>query len=165
MKHFDYESIRERVVDGFGRKVILSLFTEFQRTEFEPIWSLHKDWKPIYMACNDPTEYETAMRLIGDWDHYQAVRNYPKIKIVMDKWAREMEIKIRSEAVRNMFHHSKQPNGAAAAKWVAEGSFMQRVLKNKEARQAEADIQEGISERISADAERLGLRLIAGGSK
>ncbi len=163
MKQFDYESIRAVVVDGYSRKVILSLFEEFKRTEFTPLWSLYKDWKPIFMDTLDPTEYQTAMRLIGDWDHYLAIRNHPKIKPIMDKWALEMEIKIRSDAVRNMFHHSKQPNGAAAAKWVAEGSFMQRVLKNKENRQREAEVQEGISDKVSADAERLGLRLVSGG--
>jgi hypothetical protein len=87
----NYEDIREKVIDAFGRRIILALFKEFKRTEFEPLWSLNKNWKPRFMEIADPTEYATAMDLIGDWEHYQAIRNHPKIKPIMDKWAKEVE--------------------------------------------------------------------------
>jgi hypothetical protein len=163
MKHFDYETIRERVVDAFGRKTVLSLFTEFGRKEFVPIWSLHKDWRPIFLETADPTEYETAMRLIGDWDHYQAIRNHAKLKPIFDKWAREVEVKLRSQSIMKMVRHSSAPNGAAAAKWLAEGAFMGRVLKNKQEKQEEEQVRDEIGERVSADMERLGIRVVAGG--
>ena len=164
MKHFDYESIRDKVVDSYGRRVILSLFKEFKRTDYEPLWSLHKDWKPIFLDTQDPTEYEIAMRLIGDWEHYQLIRNHPKIKPIMDKWAKEAEVKLRSEAIRKMMKHSAAPNGAAAAKWLAEGAFMGRVLKNKQDKQEEQEIRDEIAERVAGDMERLGLRIVAGGA-
>jgi hypothetical protein len=62
-----------------------------------------------------------------------------------------------------MMTHATKPNGAAAAKWIAEGTFMNRVLKNKADKEAEAEIQAEIADRVSADVERLGLRVIAGG--
>jgi len=163
MKKFDYESIRDRVVDSYGRRVVLSLFKEFTRTDFEPLWSLKKDWYKTFMECADPTEYSTAMALIGDWEHYQLVRNHPKIKPTMDKWAKELEVKLRSESIMKMVRHSGAPNGAAAAKWLAEGAFMQRVLKNKEDKVAEQEVRDEISERIAGDMERLGLKVVAGG--
>jgi len=163
MKHFDYESIREKVVDSYGRKVVLSLFSEFVRTDYTPLWSLHKDWKPIYLEVADPTEYETAMRLIGDWEHYQAIRNHSKIKPLMDKWAKEAEVKLRSQSIMKMVRHSGAPNGAAAAKWLAEGSFTGRVLKNKEEKAAEQEVRDEVAERVSEDMVRLGLKVVAGG--
>lgn len=165
MDKFDYESIREKVVDSYGRRVVLSLFSEFKRTEFEPLWSLKKDWKRIYLEAEDPTEYEAAMRLIGDWDHYQLIRNHPKIKPVMDEWAKELEIRLRSNATRSMLKHAKAPNGAAAAKWIAEGGFTGRDLRKKNNKQEEEEVRTEINERVAKDMERLGLALVAGGKK
>ena len=163
MKHFDYESIRERVIDKYNRHIVLALFEEFQRTEYKPIWSLHRDWYPIFMQTADPTEYETAMRLIGNWEHYTIIRNHPKIKVHMDKWAKEVEVKLRSEAVRAMFKHSTAPNGAAAAKWVAEGSFMNRMMSKKADKQMEEQVREELADKVTADMERLGLKVVSGG--
>ncbi len=163
MKHFDYETIREKVVDSYGRRVVLSIFKEFTRTDFTPIWSLHKDWRPIYLEVADPTEYETAMCLIGDWEHYQLIRNHPKIKPYMDKWAKEVEVKLRSESIRKMIRHSGAPNGASAAKWLAEGSFMGRVMSKKADKQEEEEIRTELADKVAADMERLGLTLVAGG--
>ena len=163
MKQFDYESIREKVVDSYGRRVILSLFSEFTRTDFEPLWSLKRDWYRVYMECSDPTEYSTAMALIGDWEHYNLIRNHSKIKPIMDKWAKEVEVKLRSQSIMKMVKHASAPNGASAAKWLAEGAFMQRVLKNKEEKAAEQEVRDEISERIAGDMERLGLKIVAGG--
>lgn len=160
---FDYESIRDKVVDTYGRRIVLSLFSEFCRTDYTPLWSLHKDWKPVYLEVADPTEYEAAMRLIGDYDHWCAIRNHPKVKPIIDKWAKEVEVKLRSEMIREMAKHAKKPNGAAAAKWLAEGQFMRRVLKNKEDKQEEMEVAGAIADRLSEDMERLGLSVVAGG--
>jgi hypothetical protein len=160
---FDYSTIKDRVIDAYGRRVVLSLFTEFVRTDFTPIWSLHNDWKPIYLDAADPTEYETAMRLIGDYDHWLLIRNHPKIKPIIDKWAREVEVKIRSEAIKEMSKHAAKPNGAAAAKWMAEGQFMKRVLKNKVDKEEEQAIAAEIADRVSDDMVRLGMKVVEGG--
>lgn len=163
MRHFNYDSIRDKVVDSYGRRIILSLFEEFKRTEFTPLWSLKKDWYKIYLEVADPTEYETAMCLIGDWEHYNLIRNHPKIKPTMDKWAKEVEVRLRSKAILQMAKHANAPNGASAAKWIAEGAFMQRVLKNKQDKQAEQEVRDEIAERVAGDMERLGLRVVEGG--
>jgi hypothetical protein len=163
MEHFNYSSIKDMVLDKFGRRIVLSLFKEFVRTDFTPLWSLNDDWKPIYLETADPTEYETAMRLIGDWEHWLAIRNHPKIKPIIDKWAKEVEVRIRSKAIRQMAKHANAVNGASAAKWMAEGTFMQRVLKNKQEKADEQEVVDEISKRVGEDMERLGLSVVSGG--
>lgn len=163
MKQFDYESIRDIVVDPYGRRIVLSLFEEFKRTNYKPLWSLRKDWYATYMECADPTEYSTAMALIGDWEHYNLIRNHPKIKAIMDKWAKEVEVKLRSQSIMKMVKHASAPNGTTAAKWLAEGAFMQRILKNKEDKAAEQEVRDEIAERVAGDMARLGLTVVAGG--
>lgn len=160
---FDYSTIKDRVIDAYGRRVVLSLFSEFVRTDFKALWSLHTDWKPVYLDAADPTEYESAMRLIGDYDHWLLIRNHPRIKPTIDKWAKEVEVKLRSQMIMQMASHAKKPNGAAAAKWLAEGAFMKRVLKNKVDKEEEAEMAEEIANRVSDDMERLGMKVVQGG--
>ncbi len=160
---FDYESIKETVKDGYGRRVVLSLFSEFAKSEFKPLWSLYKDWKPVYLGTSDPTEYEAAMLLIGDYEHWLLIRNHPKIKPIIDKWQMEMEVKLRSEAVRQMMKHSKSQNGAAAAKWLAEGRFANRDKRTKKGKLEEEQVVSEIDSRVSEDMERLGLSVVKGG--
>jgi len=163
MKHFDYESIRNKVVDTYGRRVVLSLFSEFSRTDYTPLWSLYKDWKPIYMEAEDPTEYEAAMRLIGDYEHWLLIRSHPKIAPIIDKWAIELEIKMRSDAVRKMVRHSASNQGTAAAKWIAEGGFTMRDKRSKKGKEEEREITEVLSERLHEDMTRLGISVVKGG--
>lgn len=138
---------------------MLSLFSEYSRGEYTPLWSLRKDWKAIYLEVADPTEYETAMCLIGDWEHYSLIRNHPKIKPVMDAWAEEVAIKLKSAAFRKLEKLSNTPNGTAAAKYISEGQFFG---KGRKAKQITEEKQSKISERISEDMERLGLSVING---
>jgi hypothetical protein len=163
MKHFDYESIRDKVIDAYGRRVVLSLFSEFSRTGFTPLWSLYKDWKPIYLEAEDPTEYEAAMRLIGDYDHWLLIRNHTKIAPIIDKWALELEVKMRSDAVRKMIRHSASNQGTAAAKWIAEGGFAMRDKRTKRGKEDEDSVKVGVSERLHEDMERLGISVVKGG--
>ena len=159
MKHFDYSTIKDTVVDAYGRRIVLSLFSEYSRGEYTPLWSLRKDWKAIYLEIADPTEYETAMCLIGDWEHYSLIRNHPKIKPVMDAWAEEVAVKLKSAAFRKLEKLSSTPNGTAAAKYIREGQFFG---KGRKAKQITEEKQSKISERISEDMERLGLSVING---
>lgn len=160
MKQFDYSTIKDKVVDSYGRRVVLSLFSEFSRGDYTPLWSLRKDWKQVYVDIADPTEYETAMCLIGNWEHYSLIRNHPKIKPIMDEWAEEVSIKLKSAAFRKLEKLSATPNGTAAAKYLSEGHFYGKGRKTK---QVEEEKQKDVSDRISEDMERLGLSVIGGG--
>ena len=81
----------------------------------------------------------------------------------MDSWAKELEVKIRSGALLDMMRHAKSPNGASAAKWIAEGGFAEKVLKSKEAKKQEEAIKDEMASRVADDMERLGLKLVSGG--
>jgi hypothetical protein len=159
VKQFDYSTIKDKVVDSYGRRVVLSLFSEFSRGDYTPLWSLRKDWKQVYVDIADPTEYETAMCLIGNWEHYSLIRNHPKIKPIMDEWAEEVSIKLKSAAFRKLEKLSTTPNGTAAAKYLSEGHF---YGKGKKEKQWNGEKQKEVSDRINEDMERLGLSVING---
>lgn len=150
--------------DDTGKRVVVGLFEEFDRPDrkFRPRFKL-ADWKETFLEARDPSEYEAAMRLVGDWDHWLLIRQHPFISPIIDKWHEELEIKLRSEAIKKMLYHANQPGGTAAAKWLADKGYSVDAPKKKVGRpiSKEAPIEETTEH--AEDLVRLGLRVV--GSK
>jgi len=156
---------RTKFLDGSGKRVILQLFKEFARSDvkFKPIYTLQQ-WKEVFLDLRDPSEYQAAMELLGDWEHWLEVRNHPLIKQHVDKWQTELEVKLRSEAIQQMKMHAKQPGGTAAAKWLADKGYTQEGLKKPVGRPKKEEEPPTINTgRIAGDMARLGI--IVGGKK
>jgi len=160
--YFDYETIRAHVRSAYGVLTTLNLFRELadSRVKFPPPFSI-KEWRKRYIEIADPTEYETAMVLIGNWEHWQALRGHQVIRELFDEWMQEVEIKLRSQGVRNLISvaGSTSPGSAGAAKWLAEGGFVHdERLRSKAGREKEERVLEDIRKRTADDAARLNLK-------
>jgi hypothetical protein len=141
------------------------LFKEFARPDvkFKPVYTL-KDWKDVFLDCRDPSEYQPAQLLLGDWEHWLEVRNHALIKPHVDKWQAELEVKLRSEAIQQMKSHAKQPGGTAAAKWLADKGYAAEGLKKAVGRPKKEEVElSPIPSRIAGDMARLGI--VIGGRK
>jgi len=150
---------RTKFLDGSGKRVILGLFKEFARPDvkFKPVYTLQQ-WKDVFLECRDPSEYQPAMQLLGDWEHWQEVRNHVLIKPHIDKWQAELEVKLRSEAISQMKQHAKQPGGTAAAKWLADKGYASEGPKKAVGRpKKEAEVVPLTPSRIAGDIARLGI--------
>lgn len=60
--------------------------------------SLYED----YLRIADPTEYRFAVRSLGSWSKWEAACSQEPIKSVVDTWRRELEVKLRSEALQRI---------------------------------------------------------------
>ena len=152
---------RTKFLDGSGKRVILQLFKEFARVDvkFKPVYTLQQ-WKDVFLDCRDPSEYLPAQTLIGDWEHWQEIRNHVLIKPHVDKWQAELEIKLRSEAIQQMKLHAKQPGGTAAAKWLADKGYAQEGTKKTVGRpKKDEELPTPMVGRIAGDMARLGIVL------
>ena len=150
---------RTKFLDSSGKRVILQLFKEFARPDvkFKPVYTL-REWKDVFMEARDPSEYEPAMLLLGDWEHWQDVRAHALIKPHVDKWQQELEVKLRSEAIKQMKSHAKQPGGTAAAKWLADKGYAAETAKKGVGRpKKEEEIPTVPLGRIAGDMARLGI--------
>ena len=150
-----------KFLDKSGKRVVLGLFKEFARPDvkFKPVYTL-KQVKELFMEARDPSEYEAAMRILGCWEHWQEVRNHPLIKPHVDKWQAELVVMLKSEAIKQMQLHAKQPGGTAAAKWLADKGYAEEGVKKAVGRprkEEEAPEESVISKRVSGDAARLGI--------
>lgn len=150
--------------DASGKKVVVGLFEEFDRPDrkFRPPFKL-ADWKQVFLDARDPSEYEAAMRLVGDWDHWLLIRNHPFIAPYIDKWHEELEVKLRSESIKKMVALSGQPGGTAAAKWLAEKGYAVEKQPKKRGRPSSKETHvEEKEEVVDDDMVRLGLRVVGG---
>ena len=125
-------------------------------------------WRRVFVDIADPTEYEAALQLAGSWAEWQRMKKeWPEFrdKILID-WLAEVEVKLRSEAIRQVCIHSRADSGAAAAKWVAEGKYKPRRAGNpsKAEVQKQAKIQARIDDEVQDDIARVlnteGLKLV-----
>ena len=116
------------------------------------------EWHDIFLASDDPTEYKAALELVGTWAKWKYFKaSWPGFNKILEEWKIELDIKLRSEAVRAMCTHSKSDKGMAAAKWLAEGRYSPTVAgrPSKAKVQREIKIQAGIHEEVNDDIERV----------
>jgi hypothetical protein len=156
---------RTKFLDGSGKRVILQLFKEFARPDvkFKPLYTL-QEWKDVFLDCRDPSEYQPAQLLLGDWEHWLEVRNHVLIKPHVDKWQAELEVKLRSEAIQQIKSHAKQPGGTAAAKWLADKGYAEEGVKKPLGRPKKEEVAlPPIPSRIAGYMARLGI--VIGGKR
>lgn len=156
---------KTKFLDGSGKRVITGLFKEFARCDvkFKP-WATLEEWKEVFLECRDPSEYKAAMTIVGNWDHWNEIRNHPTIKPHVDRWHEELAVKLKSEAILAMVAQSKQPGGTAAAKWLASKGYTEGVKPvGRPQKEAPKEDVAKTTARVSGDAARLGL--VVGGKK
>ena len=101
--------------------------------------------KQLYMSCKDLTEYDQAILLLGSWDHWVVLSKSAWFAKKVEAWHEELEIKLRSEAIRKMVE-SDRPD---AAKWIAERKWeSKRGRPSKEEVTREKRIHAGIGSEV-----------------
>jgi len=155
--------------DVTGRYLTRALFTELSDKsnweQYPPLCTL-KEAHDLYMAVADPTEYEFAKALLERedtdfWFHWQRIVEVPDLQPILEKWRAELEVKLRSAAIRSIATSGLEPvKGVNAAKWIAEGGWKSKRSvgrPTKEQIKKERAVEEGIMSELDKDAERLGL--------
>lgn len=163
------EEIRDQFKDSQGRFRTQSLFWESRIDGYEPIFTTKKyDHEGClslyrkYMEIADPTEYQFALRIFGNWDHWKALQRAKWFQKELEEWREELKVKLESERYHEMKSLiEKNPNtqsAASATKWLAE-----RYGEKKRGRPSKEEVkgylarQNRAKEDLDEDAKRLGL--------
>ena len=116
-------------------------------------------WRDAFVEICDPTEYEGALALVGSWDEWlRFKREWPEFRdVILPRWLDEVEVRIRSGAVKNLCAQAKDPKGAAAAKWLAEGKYIpkQAGRPSKSQIEKEARVQARVANETDDDVARV----------
>ena len=114
--------------------------------------------KRLYLECADPTEYVFATTYLGGWNHWKRICEKTKLlQPYIEEWREELEIKMRSEGIRQMAEHARGEKGMQASKWLAEKGWEEkkRGAPSKAEKERELKIQTRIHDEVNDDLSRI----------
>lgn len=103
----------------------------------------------LYMEVGDPTEYQFAVTHLNGWEHWQMLSNSTWFKEFADRWRWELELRLRSEAVKRIIEESKEGRSKFNAnKFLVDGGWIPKE-------DSKVPVGRPSQERIKQEAERL----------
>jgi hypothetical protein len=159
---------KSKLLDTMGRPLTQSLFLEIGYTDYA-VYTL-KDYdypykgthypslKALYLKEEDPTEYTFAAKHLLGWQHWKRLCENKTIAKHVAEWREELELKIRSQAVRDMMNLCSSESGNySATKFLADKGWEKRTAgrPSKGEKEREERIAERVMDEFSADIVRL----------
>ena len=104
---------KDNFIGDNGNYVTQSLFREMWTGKGSPVFTLGDEdkvvddvtlvsLKKIYLEMEDIHEYEFATKYLAGWKHWQAICNSNRLRLHVDEWRSELELKMRSKAMKQM---------------------------------------------------------------
>ena len=115
--------------------------------------------KHLFVACDDPTEYEFANKYLGGWSHWKEVQASEALKPYIATWREEQEIRLRANAIKQIASLATSEKGYQAAKFIADKGWKVRTAgaPSKDEVEGMKAVEKVINKEFTSDAERLGL--------
>jgi len=125
--------------------------------DYEYEGKTYKSIKRLYLEMEDVTEYQFANEYFYSWNHWQRICNNKVIRKHIDEWRDELELKLRSHAIRNIIDMTSEERGFQAAKYVAEKGWEKGSVgrPKKDTSERDAKIEERLHEDFAGDVARL----------
>lgn len=164
--------------DDRGAWRTLSLFYEHRHPDYTPLFTIYEkdryveeedvtypSLKQIYMSYDHVpgNEYDFAIETLGSWEAWERITKASRLVEMIKSWRSELEVKIRSNAVKSIIRTSVEGSaaGATAARWLAEKGYAPtRGRPTKAEKEGHLKQEERIRDEVDADLERVGLKLV-----
>ena len=160
----------EHLKDSQGRFRTQSLFYEMRSDKYPAPFTLkdkeHEGRMSMYekyMEIGDPTEYRTAIALLGSWRHWQLLCSTQWFEPYISRWREELKVKFESDRYQEMIdtsiNHAGTTVGIQATKWLADryNPKTKRGRPSKAEKVAALKEETGETKLLAEEAERLGL--------
>lgn len=159
---------KSRLVDTMGRPLTQGLFLEIGYGEYA-VYTL-KDWdhaykgvsypslKRLYLKEEDPIEYDFAEKHLLGWQHWKRLQENKILRKHIDEWREELELKLRSQGVREMLNLCASEQGNfSAAKYMANKEWEKRApgRPSKAEKERALKMDERLNDEYGADIKRL----------
>jgi len=152
-----------KFLDVNGQPLTQSLFLEIGYSTKYAIYTL-KDYdheykgkiypsiKHLYLDEEDPTEYVFANKYFMSWSHWKRVCENKVLQLHINEWREELEIRLRSMAVRALRDMSQSENGNfQASKYLADRGWEKRGAGRPS--KAEIEKRAKVADRVNGDFE------------
>lgn len=125
---------KKKFLDNRGRPLTQSLFLEIGYNVDYAIYTL-KDYdheyngvvypslKRLYLAHEDPVEYDFASTYLYSWEQWQRLCENKLVASHIEQWRTELQLKLSSQAVRDIIASTEEEGGFQARKYVAERAW------------------------------------------
>jgi hypothetical protein len=109
----------------------------------------------LYMQEADPIEYEFATKHLDSWVHWEKLSNSPFFQEYITRWRKELELKIRSESLRNIATEARKGGRDAmqAHRYLLERKWLDEPSKAR-GRPTKAEIKKAAFD-LAAESESL----------
>lgn len=156
---------KKKMIDTMGRPLTQGLFLEINYSPYA-IYSID-DWDKEYKGNTYPSlkrafleeadigEYNFATKYLLGWKHWKRMNDNKLLREHFDEWREELEIKIRSEAIKTLVEDMS--DNFQAIKWLAERGWEKKGVgrPKKFDVEKENNIRQRINEEFEADVIRL----------
>ena len=159
---------KSRLVDTMGRPLTQSLFLEcgyntqyaiFTFNDNDKIYNgaTYPSLKKLYLACEDPTEYKFAKTHLLGWNHWKRLNENVMLRKHFDEWREELEILLRSDAIKAIIDMGAEGSNYQAMKFIADRGWDKRGAgrPSKAEAEKEARILDAIGNDLDADIIRM----------
>lgn len=163
-----WKPTREQLLDVSGRPLTQSLFLETQYgsdaiytlKEVDHVWNdkVYYSLKRLYLEMGDPTEYQFATTYFLGWKHWQRICDNKLLSKHIEQCRFELEMKLRSEGVRQSINQARSGSWQAA-KWMSEAGWVHRPAgrPSKEEMEKHKAIEANLQDEFADDIKRLKL--------
>lgn len=125
--------------------------------DYEYKGKVYPSLKKLYLEMEDIVEYEFATTHLLGWAHWQRMCANRQLIKYINEWREELELKLRSRAVKAMRDKVNTEQGINAAKWLAEKGWDKKAVgrPSKQEEEREKRIQERLDIDWAGDLERI----------
>lgn len=157
---------KKKMLDSMGKPITQSLFLEIgygdtalytlKEQDHEHKGTLYPSLKRLFLEMEDPTEYEFATTYLLGWKHWLRLNENKAIRVHIDEWRAELEVKLRCKGVKSMMLAAKSGN-YQAAKYLADKGWETRGAGRPTKAQIEHELQVAtkVDNEFKADVVRL----------
>jgi len=123
--------------------------------EYEGV--MYTSLKKAYLEMADAVEYDFAVTHLLGWDHWQRMCANKQLLAYIQQWRHELELKLRSEALKIIREKAKTEIGVNAAKWLADRGWDKKGAgrPTKADIESETKIQADILNQYAEDLQRV----------
>lgn len=159
---------KSKLEDSQGRPLTQSLFLEIGYETDKAVYTLKDDdhfykghnypsLKKLYLSMEDVVEYDFANEHLLGWQHWQRLNRNKALAKHFQEWREELELAIRSQAIRGIIDMTASDNSFQASKWLADRGWDKKAAgrPSKSEKIREERMQARIDEEFSSDVVRL----------
>lgn len=155
---------KDRMKDKMGRGLTQALFLEYNYDESFAVFTIddqdkvykgktYPSLKRLYLACDDPIEYDFATTYLLGWNHWKKIQGNKWCMNHITEWREELELKLASESFKMILDQSEE--NYQASKWLAEKGWKKKGVGRPAKDKSDIELDKRIEEEWGADIIRM----------